>query len=113
MTYDEAMELMQGCRDGDDREPSPILQCLKRLYDSSSDADRLALNEVVRTWLLSLDPKEHYDALFLTSECFIVENLDIIRQLRDDAELREDPAAPYEWSNYNRLAGRLIAGPEV
>ena len=110
MTGDEALALLQTCRQGDDREPYPILTRMKRVFESASESDRIALNQVIREWLLSDDPAEPFDAAWLTDELLLDANLDLVRKLRDEAESRNDPAAPYDWSKFNEIAGRLTPG---
>jgi hypothetical protein len=67
------------------------------------------LNEIVREWLVSDDGKDRYDGAWLTDELGLTANLDLIRRLRDEAERRSDPVAPFDWSRYNEIAGRLAA----
>lgn len=110
MTRDEAFELLERCRRGDERDPFPILTCMRQVFESAQRADRPVLNEVVRHWLVSGDVKQRFDAAWLTDELRIRENIDLVRQLRDEAELRDDPSAPFDWSKFNEIAGRLAIG---
>lgn len=109
MNRDEALCLLNHCRIGDQRDPFPILQCMRRVFVSASSADREVLNEIVREWLVSDDPSDRYDGAWLTDELKLTENLDLIRSLRDEAECRDDPSARFDWEKYNRIAGRLSA----
>ena len=109
MTRDEALARLQSCREGDDRDPYPILMRMKRVFEAASTSDRQVLNEIVREWLVSDDPKERFDGAWLTDELHIEENLDLVRKLRDQAECRSDPAARYDWSKFNEIAGRLTS----
>jgi hypothetical protein len=112
MTLAEARTLLDGCRAGDQRDGYSILQRLKATFQAASEADQVVLNKVVREWLVSSDAKDSYDGAWLTSQLTLTENLDLIRRLRDEAERRDDPAAPFDWDKYNRIAGRLAArGP--
>lgn len=110
MTRDEARARLQSCRDGDDRDPFPILTRMKQVIESASASDQWVLNRVVREWLVSDDPKDRFDGAWLTDELRIEANLDLVRKLRDEAESRSDPAAPYDWSKFNEIAGRLASG---
>lgn len=110
MTRDEALALLQRCRQGDERDPYPILMRMKSVLAAASATEQGVLNGVVREWLMSDDPKERFDGAWLTDELRIVANLDLVRELRDEAESRDDPAAPYDWSKFNEIAGRLTTG---
>lgn len=109
MTVGEARELLESCRVGDQRDGYPILRRLKATFQAAPEGDRAVLNQVVREWLVSGDAKDRYDGAWLTDELGLAENLDLIRGLRDEAERRSDPAAPFDWSKYNEIAGRLTA----
>jgi hypothetical protein len=109
MTMAEARELLDSCRVGDQRESYPILRRLKATFQAVPEGDRVVLNKVVREWLVSGDAKDRYDGAWLTDELGLVENLDLILRLRDEAERRSDPAAPFDWSKYNQVVGRLAA----
>jgi hypothetical protein len=108
MTRDEARELLERCRDQDDREPFPVLTCMKRILESYPN-DRVVFNEVIRTWLVSKDSKERFDGAWLTDELCLAENIDLVHELRDQAETREDPSARFDWMKFNEIAGRLTA----
>lgn len=107
VTRDEALALLQSYRQGDDKDWYPILVRVRWIFASASEADQAVLNDVIRGWLTSEEPKERFDAAWLTDELRIGANLDLVRKLRDEAEDRDDPAAPYEWSKFNEIAGRL------
>ena len=109
MMLTEARELLDSCRAGDQRDRYPILRRLKATFQAVPESDRVVLNQVVREWLVSSDAKDRYDGAWLTDELGLVENIDLIRGLRDEAERRSDPAAPFDWSKYNEIAGRLTA----
>jgi hypothetical protein len=107
MTLEEARVLLESCRRRDQRDGYVILRRLKATFEAVPQSDRAVLGQVVREWLVSGDAKDRYDGAWLTDELGLAENLDLIRRLRDEAEGRSDPAAPFDWSKYNEIAGRL------
>jgi len=109
MNRQEALDLLNDCRAGDQRDPFPILQRLRQLFVSSSSDDREVLNQVVRDWLVSDGPSDRYDGAWLTDELQLTENLDLIRKLRDEAESKDDSPARFDWEKYSRIAARLSA----
>ncbi len=103
LTFDEARSLLERCRQGDVREPVFVMRCLKETYSAASGDEREVLNRVLRHWLLSGSPADRWDALFLTDEFHIHENVDALRRLTQKLAGQTDPGAPYELERADRI----------
>jgi hypothetical protein len=110
MTKQEARELLERSREDDDggKNPGNALLMLRRVFERASPEERAVLNDVIREWLSSKSEADRLDGAFLTGEFRIVQNLDLIKKLRAEAERRTDPPAPYERAKYDRVAAGLL-----
>jgi hypothetical protein len=108
MTKREARDLLENSRDDyGGKDPSNAMLMLRRVFERALPAERAVLNDVIREWLLSENEADRFDGVFLTGEFRIVQNLDLIKKLRAEAERRNDPPAPYENAKYDRVEARL------
>jgi hypothetical protein len=82
---------------------------MRALIACAPAEDRPSYIAALQEWLRSNDALDRYDAGWLTDELHLTENLDVVRELRDRAQDRTDPRAPYDWSKWNDIAGRLLS----
>jgi hypothetical protein len=109
MTVEEARLLLERNReDFGGKDPGNAMVSLRRVYSEARPADRVVLNCVIREWLESDDVADRFDALFLTSEFQIVQNLDLVSRIIPGVT---DPAsvAAHERKKYDRIATELQA----
>ena|SRR5688572_4267331 len=110
MTKKEARELLESSSRDDygGKDPGNAMLMLRRVFERASPEERSVLNDVIREWLGSKNETDRFAGAFLTGEFRIVQNLDLVKKLRAEAERRTDPGGPYERAAYDRVAAELL-----
>jgi hypothetical protein len=91
---------------------APTTEITMRMSTAYSRLPRdrqVALEPLLREWLLSDDYADRYDAIAIVRENEVTSMIPTLRQLQDRLEQSTDVGAPYEWAKVNRALGRLTA----
>ena len=72
-------------------------------------ADRVEVDVVLRSWLLSDDEGERFDAVAVVDDNVVCSAIPALRELMDRLESSDSPGAVYEWAKVNRVLGRLTS----
>ena len=80
---------------------------LSREYGRLSADDRVTVDQVLRSWLLSTDESERFIAVAVADDNEVCSAIPALRELMDRLEVSDEPGAVYEWAKVNRVLGRL------
>ena len=82
---------------------------LSREYRRLGADERADVDVVLRSWLLSADEGERFDAVAVVDDNEVCSAIPALRELMDRLEASDEPGAVYEWAKVNRVLGRLAA----
>lgn len=82
---------------------------LSREYRRLGSDDRAEVDVLLRSWLLSADEGERFDAVAVVDDNEVCSAIPALRELMDRLEASDEPGAVYEWAKVNRVLGRLTA----
>lgn len=95
-------------RDAEAAKDSPgATFALEGFYRNLTDRERVAANQVLIDWVLSMDVKKRFDALALIDRFVVVDALPTLRRLAQKFEEATEPSSPYDWAKVNRIISRL------
>lgn len=81
---------------------------LCREYRRLGDDERVAVDVVLRSWLLSDDEGERFDAVAVVDDNDVCSAIPALREMMARLEVSDEPGAVYEWAKVNRVLGRLV-----
>ena len=80
---------------------------ISREYRLLGADERADVDVVLRSWLLSGDEAERFDAVAVVDDNEVCSAIPALRELMDRLEGSDEPGAVYEWAKVNRVLGRL------
>jgi len=80
---------------------------LLALYDSLSDGEKAAVNDLLAEWLISDDNTRRYDVEFLISQRCIKSLKTAVEKAIEIAQNRTDPGAEFDIENLLRILNEL------